>query len=643
MAPVTSNEIIRFGEFEADLGLRELRRNGPRVRLPGQSFEVLAMLLERPGELVTREELREKLWPTNTFVDFDHGLNNAVNRLREALGDSAESPHFVETLPRRGYRFFGTIDSREPKSHVQIAKPEVENSIPPHPEPGAARTGRWQRIVAVAVIAIGLLTASLLAFSQRGGILGRPPINAKSIAVLPLRNLSGDATQDYFSDSMTDELITQLAKISSLRVVSAASVGRYKNANFSVSDIRRDLKVDVLVEGGVLRSGDNVRITAQLIDASTDRHIWADHYQGQMRDILFLQNSIASAIAAKVQASIAPSELPKSSKPHLVDPRAYDAYIQGRGYWLRSNTHGAQPDDLPKSGDKFRLAIQYDPNYALAYAGLADYYGLEAGTGIIPVADGWKLSEEASRKALSLDESLAEAHCALATKLMFYDWNWTEAEREIRRGLEFDSQYAELHHIYSLFLSYTGRFDQSIAEAHRAEELDPLSQRTVVARALRYSRRYDLFLQEVDKTFAGDPARIHKDRAMVAKARKEYAREVEETDQQLRFGGCIPCAERLARAYADGGYRGWLEARLSEMQTRAKQGHVSPFDFAEIYAAMGNSDMAMHYLESAYREHTAELVRLQLNPAYDSLHSDPRFRDLVRRIGLPQQPIGTLR
>jgi len=267
---------------------------------------------------------------------------------------------------------------------------------------------------------------------------------------------------------------------------------------------------------------------------------------------------------------------------------------------------------------------------------MADYYGLQAGYGIIPPADGWKLSEEASRKALFLDESLAEAHCALATKLMLYDWNWTGAEREIHRGLESDPQYAELHHVYSLFLSYTGRFDESIAEAHRAEELDPLSQDTIVQRVLGFSRRFDLFLQEVDKTFAKDPARIHQERALVAKARKEFAREVEETDQQLRLGGCIPCAERLARAYANGGYRGWLEARLFDLKKRSGQGPVSPFAFAEIYAAMGNSDMAMQYLNSAYREHTAELVRLQVNPAYDGLHSDPRFQNLVRRIGLPR-------
>jgi adenylate cyclase len=223
--------------------------------------------------------------------------------------------------------------------------------------------------------------------------------------------------------------------------------------------------------------------------------------------------------------------------------------------------------------------------------------------------------------------------------MIFYDWDWAGAEREIRRAMETDPRYAELHNVYSHLLAYTGRFDESIAEARRAEDLDPLGQRTTVQRALRFSRRFDLFLPEVEKTFSQDPARIHQEKAMVYKTRKEYAREVEETDQQLRLEGCPQCADRLAHAYAAGGYQGWLEAKLSDLRKRSEHGHVSPFEFAELYTAMGNKDMAMQYLEIGYHEHTAELVRLQVNPAYDDLRSDPRFQSLVRRIGLPQQTV----
>lgn len=624
--------IMRFGVYDVDLSGQVLRKRGIRIKLQPKPFQVLQTLLENAGNVMSREELTKLLWAPNTFVDFDHGLNTAVNKIREALNDSADNPRFIETLPI-GYRFIAAVDG-------PLVSPEIEHSIPARQVPDLSRI-RWLRLRqgAIAAAVICLVVASLFVFLYRDSIFSRPPNSIRSIAVLPLRNLSGDPAHDSFTDSMTDELITQIAKISSLQVASAASVLPYKNTNIRVRELGRDLKVDAFVEGSVLRSGDEVRISAQLIDATTDRHIWADDYQGDMRDVLVLQSNIASAIAAKIQARITPFERSRLSQAHRVDPRAYDAYIKGRGYWSRSKTFGARADDLEKSGEAFRLALQYDPNYAPAYSGLANYYGYMAGDGGIPAEEGWKLSEDASRKALALDQTSAEAHCALATKMIFYDWDWAGAEREIRRAMETDPRYAELHNVYSHLLAYTGRFDESIAEARRAEDLDPLGQRTTVQRALRFSRRFDLFLPEVEKTFSQDPARIHQERAMVYKARKEYAREVEETDQQLRLEGCPQCADRLAHAYAAGGYQGWLEAKLSDLRKRSELGHVSPFEFAELYTAMGKKDMAMQYLEIGYREHTAELVRLEVNPAYDDLRSDPRFQSLVRRIGLPQQTV----
>jgi TolB-like protein/DNA-binding winged helix-turn-helix (wHTH) protein len=627
---IQERNIVRFGVYDVDLSAQVLRKRGIRIKLQPKPFQVLQTLLENEGNVTSREELKKLLWAPETFVDFDHGLNTAVNKIREALNDTADNPRFIETLPN-GYRFIAAVDGRP-------VPREIEHSVPPKQVPDLSRIHRWrlgQGAIAGAVVC--LVVASLLVFLYRNSIFKRPPSSIRSIAVLPLRNLSGDPAQDYFTDSMSDELITQIAQISSLQVASAASVLPYKNTNIRVLDLGRDLKVDAFVEGSVLRSGDRVRISAQLIDARTNRHIWAEDYQGDMRDVLVLQSDIASAIAAKIQARITPFERSRLSQAHQVDPRAYDAYIKGRGYWSRGKTFGARADDLEKSGEAFRLALQYDPNYAPAYSGLANYYGYMAGDGDIPAAEGWRLSEDASRKALALDQTSAEAHCALATKMIFYDWDWAGAEREIRHAMESDPRYAELHNVYSHLLAYTGRFDESIAEAHRAEDLDPLGQRTAVQRALRFSRRFDLFLPEVEKTFSEDPARIHQERAMVYKARKEFAREVEETDQQLRLEGCPTCADRLARAYAAGGYQGWLRARLSDLGKRSELGRVSPFEFAEIYTAMGNKDMAMQYLEIGYRERTADLVRLQVNPAYDDLRSDPRFQNLVRRIGLPQQ------
>ena len=628
----------RFGPYYANTDDLELRKGEIRIRLQPKPFQVLKVLLERAGQTVSREELKKLLWSPDIFVDFDHGLNTAVNKIREALSDSAEEPRYVETLPT-GYRFIGDISKQfEPASvaKVPFGLSLLAPSIPTaHTEPRPTVTWR-RRYLAPGVTLACLIAAAFWVFHIPRKVFGTSSPAIQSVAVLPLKNLSGDPSQEYFSDSMTDELITQLAKISSLKVPSAASVVRYKNTSASASEISRDLKVDAFVEGSVVRTGDKIRVSAQLVDARTDRHIWAEDYEGDLRDVLVLQNEIAMAIAHNVKVKVAPADSSTASTPRQVEPHAYDAYIRGRGYWLRSNTANEVPGDLEKSGELFQRAIQYDPGFARAYSGLADYYGVKAAEGAMPSEEGWRKSEEASRKALALDDRLADAHCSLASKLMFYDWNWTGAESEIQRGLELDTHYAELHTLYSHLLAYTGRFDLSIAEARRAEELDPLAQRFVVQRALRFSRRYDLFLSEVDKAFAQDPARIHKERAWVYKAKKQHAEEVHETDQELRIEGCVPCADRLAKAYASRGYAGWLQEKLDGLNEISKDGNARPFEHAELYAAMGNTDMAMYHLERGYREHTVELVRLQVNPAYDDMRTDPRFQELVHRIGLPQ-------
>src|ERR1700733_9794357 len=627
----------RFGPYYANTDDLELRKGEIRIRLQPKPFQVLKVLLERAGQTVSREELKKLLWSPDIFVDFDHGLNTAVNKIREALSDSAEEPRYVETLPT-GYRFIGDISKQfEPASvaKVPFGLSLLAPSIPTaHTEPRPTVTWR-RRYLAPGVTLACLIAAAFWVFHIPRKVFGTSSPAIQSVSVLPLKNLSGDPSQEYFSDSMTDELITQLAKISSLKVPSAASVVRYKNTSASASEISRDLKVDAFVEGGVVRTGDKIRVSAQLVDARTDRHIWAEDYEGDLRDILVLQNDIAAAIAHSVQAKIAPSNASTTSIPRQVDPRAYDAYIRGRGYWIRSNTENFPLGDMEKSGELFKQAIQYDPAYAPGYSGLANYYGLMAGNGFIPVKEGWRQSEEASRKALTLDSGLAEAHFALASKMIFYDWNWPGAEREIRRGLELDTNYAELHNLYSHLLAYTGRFDQSIAEARQAADLDPLGERFAVQRALRFSRRFDLFLNEVAIVFAQDPARIHEEKAWVYKTKKQHAEEVSETDLQLRIEGCVPCADSLSRAYSQTGYPGWLREKLNQLN-RNSHGDAMTFEHAELYAAMGNTDMAMQYLNQGYREHTAELLSLQLNPAYDDMRTDPRFQELVHRIGLPQ-------
>jgi tetratricopeptide (TPR) repeat protein len=302
-----------------------------------------------------------------------------------------------------------------------------------------------------------------------------------------------------------------------------------------------------------------------------------------------LQNNIASAIVNKVQAGIAPFEVGKLAPPHRVDPRAYDAYTRGRGYWSRNKLLVHKEDDLGKSAEEFRLAIQYDPNYAPAYAGLANYYGLAAGTAVIVPKDGWKLCEDSAQKALALDPSSAEAHLALATKLMYYDWDWAGAERELQISAASDPRYPEVHNLLSHFYAYRGRFDESVAEARRAEALDPVGQSAALQRAYMFSRRFDLFLAEVERTFSEDPARIHESKAIVSRARKQYAQEVKEGDQALRLQGRSAEANQYARGYARGGYRGWLEAKLAEMKKDAGNGYIDNLEFASSYAALDNA------------------------------------------------------
>jgi TolB-like protein/DNA-binding winged helix-turn-helix (wHTH) protein len=622
--------ILRFGAYDVDLRSGEVRKSGIRIKLQPKPFQVLSILLANPGRAITREELQNRLWAPDTFVDFDHGLNTAVSKIRDALNDPADNPRFIETLPN-GYRFIAPV-SAQPIETPTSQPPESEPKATPRAEPK-----RFSRLhLALGAVAAILLIAGVPALRYLRSLVSPHRLEVHSIAILPLRNLSGDPTQDYFADGMTDELITQMAKVSSLRVVSAVSAMGYKNTTLSTRQLGRELNVDAFVEGSVLRSGDRVRVTVQLIDVATDAHVWAEDYNRDTRDVMFVQSDIASAIATKVRAKIAPNENEKLPSPHPVDPRAYDAYLAGRGYWLRGKTPANKGDDLPKSQEAFLKAIAYDASYAPAYSGLANYYGLMAGLGDLPVADNWKLSEQAARKALSLDDSVADAHFALATKLMFYDWDWSGAEQEIHRGLAFDPHFAELHNLYSHLLAYRGRFDESIAEARRAEELDPLGEYNSVQRALKFSRRYDLFLSEMERTFANNPVRIHENKAWVHRARKEYAQEVQETDQQLRLQGRVRYADLLARAYASGGYRAWLEAQLVELKQQSEKRRVSPFEFAEAYAALRDADKTMHYLELGYQERTADMVRIQVNPAYDDLHLDPRYRDLVRRVGLPQ-------
>ena len=468
---------IRFGVFEVDLRAGELRRKGLQVKLQEQPLQVLAMLIERVGEVVTREELQTKLWPADTIVDFDHGLNKAINKIRKALGDSAENPRFVETVGRRGYRFIADVAVVD---GFPLGRPEPviedspatnkQDSVESEGKPAARKRVPWPLAGKTSAIALGLVLVILVGWMLRSR--SRASLEIRSLAVLPLESLSSDPSQEYFADGMTDELITDLAQISALSVISRTSVMPYKRARKPLSQIARELNVDAVVEGTVLRSGDRVRITAQLIQVSADKHIWSQSYEGDLRDTLALQNKVARAIADQIRISLTPQEQAALKNVKAVNPEAYVSNLKGRYFWNKRTADG-----LKTAVTYFDQAIENDPNYARAYAGLADSYALMGDWqyGVLAPKEALPRAEAAAIKALELDSTLGEAHTSLAFTLDGFDWDWGSAEREFKRALELNPGYATAHHWYAWHLALVGRNAEAIAEMKRAQNLDPLS------------------------------------------------------------------------------------------------------------------------------------------------------------------------
>jgi TolB-like protein/DNA-binding winged helix-turn-helix (wHTH) protein len=645
--PSESAGLARFGPFEVDFCAGELLKNGRKIRLQDQPLQVLAILVEKPDEVVTREELRQKLWPGDTFVDFDHGLNNAINRLREALNDSADSPKFIETLPRRGYRFVfpvsrdsaPLIDAAGIPSAAPITQTGVESSEavsvsePLAPPMRVGRRARWiDAALSISLIAL-LATVGYLAARHRrttatgGGI--------HSIAVLPLESLSADPQQEYFADGMTDELITNLAKLDEVRVISRSSVMQYKRARKPVAEIGRELNVDAVVEGTVARSGDRVRVTAQLIRAASDQHLWADEFQGELRDVLTLQSEVARAIGAQIRAKLAPQQM-QVIGARTINPEAYEYYLKGRySFSERSSKEGNE-----NAIRYFEMAIENAPNYASPYAGLAHCYAMGSFQGMeLSPREAWSKGAAAAKKALELDDQLAEAHIAMANIRFRFDWNWPEAEREFKRGLELSPNDALGHASYSIFLGVMGRFDEAIAEGTRARELDPLSPSISMGMSLIYSwsRRQDEAIAELRKTLQLDPnfSAAHSALAWSYEEKGMYAEGVtEELKVEALTGQSPEQIESLRNTFAASGIRGFWEKRL-EWEKR-QLNHPRYFVIARLCVRLGRTDETFDWLEQAYRARYPNMPNIKVAALWlDPVRSDPRYADLLHRLGLP--------
>lgn len=595
------------------------------------------MLLERPGAVITREELKGKLWPAESFGDFDHGLNKAINKIREALADSALNPRFIETVSRRGYRFIAAVtgvDQAASSGAPAISQPpQTENG---HEEATQKATVRrrvpifinWK----IAAGCIALIIAACLAWNLRPA--AQHSSNIRSIAVLPLENLSSDVSQEYFADGMTDELITALGTINGLRVISRTSVMLYKHARKPLPQIARELNVDAVVEGAVLRSGEHVRITVQLIRANTDDHLWSQSYDGDLRDTLALQDEVARAIAGGIRVTVTSQERTLLKNARLVNADAHDAYLKGRYFWNKRTQQG-----LEKAITYFNEAIEKDPNYAQAYSGLADSYALlgDWEYGSLAPSEAFPKAKAAATKALELDDNLGEAHASLALCLKSFDWNWKAADAELVHAIAIAPSYATAHQWYAWNLILLGRPEEGLGELRKAGALDPLSLivSADIADALIIAHRYDESISQSRKTIEMDPsfAMAHYQLGQALAQVHRYDAAILDLQQAIELSRGNPlCTSQLGYVYAVSGRRSEALKILDGLKNGFNDKPSNAAYIALVYAGLNEKDEAFAWLDKAYKQrfNPSMLVR----PAFDVLRSDPRFQDLLRRLGL---------
>jgi TolB-like protein/DNA-binding winged helix-turn-helix (wHTH) protein/Tfp pilus assembly protein PilF len=642
MESLPPNSVVRFGTYEVSLQSGEVRKAGLRIRVQHQPMKLLEILLEHPGEVVTREELRSRVWPNESFGDFDQALNIAIGKLRSALGDSAENPRFIETLPKRGYRFIADVlvlDAAARPKRLESGSGDL-----PAPEPGHTLQGaglavaRKRRLWLTGRVIVALAFVLSLSILSVWLFRSRAPVRAgiRSLAVLPLENLSGDASQNYFADGMTDELITDLAQISALRVISRTSVMAYKGARKPLPQIAHELNVDAVVEGTVLRSGDQVRITAQLIEAPTDKHLWSQSYEGELRDTLALQSGVASAIADQIRINLTPREQAALKNVKVVNPEAYESYLKGRYFWNKRTADG-----LKAALAYFKQAIEEDSKYAKAYSGLADTYALlgDWQYAVMTPKEAFPEAKAAAIHALELDNTLGEAHNSLAFVLDGFDWDLDAGGKEFQRAIELNPGYATAHHWYAWHLSLLGRFDEAITEMRKAENLDPLSLiiNADLAELLGLAHAYDDSIRQSLKTIEMDPnfALAHNQLAQAYLQKRMYAEAVAELQKAVELSGDSPtCIANLARAYVSSGKRSEAVKLLDVLKKRSSTGYSNSPEIAMVYASLGDTDQAMNWLEKGFEERFNPGVLLR--PGFDPLRSDPRFQNLLSRIGLPR-------
>lgn len=631
---VTLPPQVRFHDFELDRDRFELRRTGHRIRLERKPMELLILLTERQGQLVARAEIVERVWGKDFFFDAERGINNAIRKIRAALNDNPEQPRFLETVVGKGYRFIAPIELLDqPDAPQPVGK---ESSAKVAAATRSAPAQRWvQRSRTAAVLAALLaaaLTASLVVVTlrlQRSHAAGTPPV--RSIAVLPFTNLSADPNQEYFADGMTEDLVTELGKVGALRVISHTSVNRFKGTKASLQEIARELQVDALVEGVVARDGNRVRVTANLVQANPEKHLWAESYDRDLRNVLDLQSEIARTVADQIKITVTPEERLRLTASRPVDPESHELLLKGDFYIDKWTKPGFE-----RAIQYFEQSLQKEPQNARAYAGLALAY---AGLGISdPTA--YPKEKAAALKALQIDDTLADAHNALAWAKLMNDWDPDNAEREFRRAIELNPNDARAHAWYGIFLAMRGRIEDSLREVKRTRELDPLSlaNTSLAWRTYFNAREYDKAIEVLQNAADMDPNFISAYYRMIPIY--EQTGELDKAIQVLERAGAFDRenakefarrAALLRKAYAAKGARGyWLQQmKLLKPKTKPREA----ISLAAVYMRLERRDEAFRWLERALNDHVPYLIwEFPASPDFDSLRSDARYADLLRRL-----------
>jgi TolB-like protein/DNA-binding winged helix-turn-helix (wHTH) protein len=628
--------VYQFGDFSLHCGQFELCRKGRRLKLERKPLELLVLLVTKHGQVVTRNEIARCLWEREVFVDIEHGINTAIRKIRQVLGDSSDLPQFVQTVSGSGYRFIALVTAVEPEVteptqpsgdpvHLPPAPPEI-SATPVMPSATRPHHRLW---VVTALCAAVLATISILT-------LGPHPLAARfldrdthaavaSLAVLPLANLSGDPNEEYFADGMTDELTTMLAKDSTLRIVSRTSAMQFKDAHRSLPEIARALNVDAILEGSISRSSNQVHMTLQLIRGDTDSHLWAESYDRDTNDVAALPDDAARVIAARLNSST-----PPHANARYIKPEAHDAYLRGHYDWVLGRNEDA--------GRYYQRAVDIQPDYALGWTGLADYYAMRALSGEVDPLQALPQAEAAASKAVELDDSLPRAHATFGGMIFFNHGDGVQALNELTRATELNSQDGEDFHLHARVLCALGRYDEAIAVQKQSTAINPFEHPGAMAEIYRCTRQFDAAISDGEMRLKDFPvaADILKQLADGYHWKGMDKEAVEMLARQISAAGDLPLSAAVRRAFETGGYAAVVRCQLAAAEKRARTARVSTFALADLHGRLSEHDETLALFEQGVNERDPLLLLLaQSDPAFDFLHADPRYRSLIQKMGLP--------